>query len=253
MDKEDRREIAAKHVTAVERAKQAGLSRDPADIPELFYSDLMDDVRRVVRSGATRNERGEHVATQATRLLVEAWAAVGTPQEVMATELGITPATLRRHYPDELDNGGELANQRVALRLFEKAMKGDNGCMMYWLSRRAGWTEKKAGDSEDNPLHVKGQTTIDVTALAAQIRAARRGERAPEAIEGGAPGGGGPNPAGEAQGGPNPLPQISAENSSCNQSLQQHAENDVQEAEYVEVDPCSDRQRKLGGDGEELL
>ena len=89
-----------------------------------------------------RKSRQEHFPTPATRELVQAHAMVGTPQEIIGKLLGVSAATLRNYYREELDNGLWVANAEIAKRLFTKAMLGDTSCMIFWLKTRAKWREK---------------------------------------------------------------------------------------------------------------
>lgn len=134
----------------------------------------MNGVSTVAQRRGDVGPNGEHVPTATSRALVEVWAHVGTRQDVIALEMGICPVTLRKYYADELDIGKSRANQRVALTLYEKAIAGDNTAMIFWLKSQAKWSERQAGDSEDNPLHIKSQGDELVT-LAAKLRAAKIG------------------------------------------------------------------------------
>lgn len=104
------------------------------------------------------------------RFLVETWARVGTPHEVIAQEMGISVETLLRNFGDVLENAHEKGVAQIAATLYAKAALGDGPSMQFYLKTRGGWKEKQAGD-EDSPLHVKGD--INVAALAQQMREAR--------------------------------------------------------------------------------
>jgi len=55
--------------------------------------------------------------------------------------LGVSDDTIEIHYREELDTAITMANSAIANTMYQKALSGDNSCMMYWLSRRAGWKE----------------------------------------------------------------------------------------------------------------
>lgn len=95
------------------------------------------------RRGAPPGHSGNppHIATEENRRLVKALAAYGNRQDDIATILDISHDTLTRHYARELKTGALEANSKVAETMYKKALTGDNSCMQYWLSRRAGWKE----------------------------------------------------------------------------------------------------------------
>lgn len=91
--------------------------------------------------------RPPYEPSEKDRHQVEAWAAVGTPQEDIAKLLDIDPKTLRKHYRRELDTGSIRANAIIGGKLFNKAKAGDNACMIFWMKSRAGWSEKVQFDA----------------------------------------------------------------------------------------------------------
>lgn len=93
------------------------------------------------KPAASRRSTKPHEPTKQMRQDVAMLAAVGTNQDVIAGEMGISIDTLARKYRDELDNGKARANAKVAVSLFNKAITGDNGCMFFWLKCQAGWRD----------------------------------------------------------------------------------------------------------------
>lgn len=85
--------------------------------------------------------RKPHEPTDATRQLVSLHAAIGTPQEDIATAMDIDAKTLRKHYRSELDKGATLANARVGKALFDKATSGDTTAAIWWSKTRMGWKD----------------------------------------------------------------------------------------------------------------
>jgi hypothetical protein len=85
--------------------------------------------------------RPPHEPTKATRDTVSLHALVGTPQETIASVLGIDAKTLRLHYRDELDHALAKANATIGGSLFNKAKSGDTAAQVFWLKTRAGFKE----------------------------------------------------------------------------------------------------------------
>ena len=75
------------------------------------------------------------------RQTVEQMSAVGIPQESIANVLKLSVDTITRHYKDELTTAASKANTKVAGMLYNKAIRGDTACMIFWLKTRAGWRE----------------------------------------------------------------------------------------------------------------
>ena len=95
-----------------------------------------EDARPLPAKGKPR-----FVATPEQRRQVEMYAAVGMTQEQIALLLECSVDTLDRHFRRELDTGSLKANAKVAGTLFNKAMAGDVGSMVFWLKTRARWKE----------------------------------------------------------------------------------------------------------------
>ena len=90
--------------------------------------------------------RTAHVPTAESRLFVERMIANGMKREVIARVVGVDEKTLRKHYDHELSVGAEVANERVAATLYEKAIdpKGSMASVVaaiFWMKTRARWKE----------------------------------------------------------------------------------------------------------------
>lgn len=85
--------------------------------------------------------RPPHEPTEATRETVKLQAVIGTPQDVIASLLGIDPKTLRKHYREELDHSLAQANAVIGGALFNKAKAGDTAAQIFWMKTRARWRE----------------------------------------------------------------------------------------------------------------
>lgn len=87
--------------------------------------------------------RPSHVPTAENRNLVEAMTGFGIIQDDIATLLGISRPTLRKHYDAELNCGLTKANALVAQSLFKKAISGKEtsasvAAAVFWLRTRGG-------------------------------------------------------------------------------------------------------------------
>lgn len=89
-----------------------------------------------------------HEPTEDTRRRVEILAACGIPQDVIARLIGdvasggIDPKTLRKHYRSELTLATFKANAQIAGKLYQKAVGGNVGAMIFWLKTRARWSTR---------------------------------------------------------------------------------------------------------------
>lgn len=81
-------------------------------------------------------------ANDETRRYVASMVASGHRQGDIAKVVGCDEKTLRKHFADEIATAGVEANAKVADTLYQKAIAGDNTCLIFWLKCRAGWKEK---------------------------------------------------------------------------------------------------------------
>lgn len=95
--------------------------------------------------------------TDAERKEVAKMVAVGIPQESICRVVrnGIDDKTLRKHFRKELDTALVKANTNVSGTLYNKAIAGDTGAIVWWEKTRQGRGEKVtlAGDPS-NPLQI---------------------------------------------------------------------------------------------------
>lgn len=87
--------------------------------------------------------------TEDQRRLVRSLAAYGNTQEQIASVIGVSSRTLRKHFRLELDRAAVEVNSQVAQVLFKKAIAGDTTAAIFWLKCRAGWRER--GTAEPGP------------------------------------------------------------------------------------------------------
>jgi len=69
--------------------------------------------------------------------------AYGINHDQIAAIIGVSDETLRKYYRDALDYGKSKAVERVANSLFDTAVSGDVQAQKFFLSSRAGWSEKQ--------------------------------------------------------------------------------------------------------------
>lgn len=101
----------------------------------------------------------EHEPTAESRQLVANAAGVGLQQPMIATLVGVSENTLRKHYETELAAGKARATFKVAAKLFTKAEQGDLGAMIFWLKAQGGWREKHVLDDPN------GQSAVTLAAM----------------------------------------------------------------------------------------
>lgn len=102
------------------------------------------------RSGGKRIGAGRTAfsPTDENRHLVKSLAGLGLRAEDIAQLVNnkqgkpISYDTLARYFSTELTQGRLQSNIAVAKTLYDKAMKGDNTCMIFWLRTRAGWKDE---------------------------------------------------------------------------------------------------------------
>ena len=61
--------------------------------------------------------------------------------EQIAAVLKISSDTLVKYYKEDLDAKKVIVGTQVASKLVEKALRGDNACMMFYLKTQFGWRE----------------------------------------------------------------------------------------------------------------
>jgi hypothetical protein len=55
--------------------------------------------------------------------------------------LGISDTTLRKWYKADLDTGRAAAHAAVASTLYDKAISGDNACLIFYARTQLKWAE----------------------------------------------------------------------------------------------------------------
>lgn len=89
--------------------------------------------------------RPPFVPTTAQRQLVTVWRGTGIAPDDIARQIGISPHTLRKHFPDELDHGLTTLVSKMSAKVVTKALAGDGQMLKFYLTNFGGdaWKEKK--------------------------------------------------------------------------------------------------------------
>jgi hypothetical protein len=83
--------------------------------------------------------------TPELRTLVKTWAAVGVPQDDIATLIDCSPKTLRKHFRKELDLGMAEATAVVVRELLRLVQAGNTSAQIFWTKVQCqGWSRELA-------------------------------------------------------------------------------------------------------------
>ena len=106
--------------------------------------------------GGKRGGRPRFVPTPEQRALVEAMRLNGFTHRHMAKRIGVSEPTLRRAFKYEILIADPALRNTLAVRSFEKAMKGDIPAIEMWMRRYPGWRierpSKKAKPVDDESV-----------------------------------------------------------------------------------------------------
>jgi hypothetical protein len=92
-----------------------------------------------------------HKPTGESREAVRSLASFGVSREEIAKYIKIDPDTLVKYYSDILDTAKTNANRNIAEMLYQKALKGDTTCMIFWLKTQAKFRE--VDKAVEKPIH----------------------------------------------------------------------------------------------------
>lgn len=78
---------------------------------------------------------------------IERMAGLGSTLRDIAYVLDVSKSTLERWLEDETvrahyEKGRAIAKEKIARKLWDKAMEGDTASLIFWLKAQAGWTDK---------------------------------------------------------------------------------------------------------------
>lgn len=119
------------------------------------------------QSARKKGGKPVHRPTKQTRSDVAGMVSSGATHAIIAKMLGLAPDTLRRHYATELDAGRELITAELANTLVQKARRGDNTALIFWLKTKAGYREtSEVAHTGDVVIEVKrgradGSATVE--------------------------------------------------------------------------------------------
>ena len=101
--------------------------------------------QEISRRGGARPNSGPvaMVPTDEEREMVEKLSGFGLQQESIAAMVrdGIHIDTLRDHFKRELELGRAKAHGKIGKTLFDKAMAGDTGSLIWWTKTQMRWAE----------------------------------------------------------------------------------------------------------------
>jgi len=121
-----------------------------------------------------------HKPTDETRASVEALASFGVGQEDIAKHIGISHATLRKYYREELDLSAINANRKVLTYLFSLASgmaikesgatHGDcKAAAIFWAKTRCGWRETAQLDHTSSDGSMTPKASLDLSQLPDEV------------------------------------------------------------------------------------
>ncbi len=101
------------------------------------------EIRRGAGGAQPGAGRPLFVPTDEERAYVEKLSGIGLVQEQIAALIrdGIHSDTLREHFGKELLAGKAKANAAIGGTLYQKAIKGDTGSLIWWTKTQMRWAE----------------------------------------------------------------------------------------------------------------
>ena len=79
--------------------------------------------------------------TQGQRESALTLLAAGIKHATIASLIGISVKTFMEHFREEIRDGGDAANAKIAEALYQRALAGEVAPMIFWLKTRAKWRE----------------------------------------------------------------------------------------------------------------
>ena len=93
--------------------------------------------------------------TDEERRLVQHYVSIGYTQPQIAALLDKSEDSLQRYCRRELDLGALVVNAKIGGKLFQKAMDGDTGALIWWSKTRMGWRETPLDDNREKSFTVR--------------------------------------------------------------------------------------------------
>lgn len=102
--------------------------------------------------------RPAFVPTEEEQSFVEKLSGYGLQQESIAAMVrdGIHIDTLRTHFKRELELGRAKANGKIGKTLFDKAMAGDTGSLIWWTKTQMRWAETQKHEIVHTGISITG-------------------------------------------------------------------------------------------------
>lgn len=72
---------------------------------------------------------------------IKVMVACGFEHARIARILKISTSTMHKHYTDELELGGDMANFEIGGTIYREAKKGEKWAASLWAARRMNWSE----------------------------------------------------------------------------------------------------------------
>ena len=108
--------------------------------------------------------RGKQVKyNQEHAKIVQSLAQYGVPHAQIAAHIGVSKNTLLALYSKEIEEGAVTTNNKIAKRLFEKAMDGDTTALIFWCKTRMGWRETQKVDLTSSDGSMSPSPAIDLS------------------------------------------------------------------------------------------
>ena len=83
--------------------------------------------------------------TAAQRQTVTVWRGTGIAPADIARQIGVSLATLNKHFADEMAHGKSVVVSRISAQVVKKALAGDNSMIIFYLKNHGGeaWKDKQ--------------------------------------------------------------------------------------------------------------
>ena len=131
----------------------------------------MAKTARRVRGGARLGPQPKNGGVKFTPLpeqrhCVACMVSVGTPHDVIARALGISQATLYRHFEHELKDGKSEIHAAIGKGITAMALAGDKTMMIFYAKAQMGWRDRTSVGFENQngeAVNTAGLFTVSIT------------------------------------------------------------------------------------------
>lgn len=105
-------------------------------------------------NGSGKRGRPQIQRSEALAEIVLAESQAGTPQEEIATLVGMSLGTLRKIYAHELNLGRCQAKSAVRRKIYDLCMAGNVPILIFYAKTQLGWSEKSGKDDSEDTARV---------------------------------------------------------------------------------------------------